>query len=353
MIAHYQRFKSNSRGNATTRKKWVKAIDAKVKQLLAPGAGNNADGAVTILEELPELPSKPPKLVRSARALPAAASKSKSALKSSDDSKSSKKAKPAAEPVAKAASPIVSSAAAEQAVAATVDRHVAMAAEQAIAVVPDDVVVAIAPPPQPPQQPALRRSNASIFDEDMSRIPLGRNMDYMNLEAAVEDLLDGEPVTSDDDVRPSATAASSTAEQPDADVLPSATAASSTAAQPEAEPKTDPLAHLKIDLQEEALADNRGTIVARAAIVRSGFEPRKGAFVQLADGATKFTSRMEARGEEVVGIFNVYGEEVEFEIHGLTATNIEAAKAAVVPKYNSAPVKQHPILFTGVHMWPP
>ena len=88
----------------------------------------------------------------------------------------------------------------------------------------------------------------------------------------------------------------------------------------------------------------------RAAVVRTGFHTRRGAWAELSDGHKVFTTSLQARGDnKVEGHFaNLDGRSATILIDGLTAANLPAALDSIMPKYKGPPAKRD-VLFSGCH----
>ena len=87
-----------------------------------------------------------------------------------------------------------------------------------------------------------------------------------------------------------------------------------------------------------------------AVIVSSGFQTRRGAFVQMSDGLRVFsTTHVRTTDNDVFFSFDVAGTEVLYPVYGLTSANLNLALNSIVPKYSaSATAKKHLSLFDGV-----
>ena len=94
--------------------------------------------------------------------------------------------------------------------------------------------------------------------------------------------------------------------------------------------------------------------VAKAApfpapfIVNSGFNNRRGAFVEFNDGMREFTMELSILGEDVVGSFLIDGHNQDHVIQGLHPDMLPSAMAVVVPKYGQLASRLHDVEVTGV-----
>ena len=87
-----------------------------------------------------------------------------------------------------------------------------------------------------------------------------------------------------------------------------------------------------------------------AHIVTSGFQTRRGAFVELNDGLRVFSTKyvQTATTGQVYFEFTIAGEDQLVPIDGITPANVEAAMASIMPKFSpGAHQKKHFALFEG------
>ena len=87
-------------------------------------------------------------------------------------------------------------------------------------------------------------------------------------------------------------------------------------------------------------------------VAKCGFDPRRGAFADMTDGMRAWSQILEARENNIVATFNVWGTDMQAVVEGLRAENLAAAQASLQPKYNpnAQQQKARPQHFKGVFL---